>query len=106
MFKSNNNLDFEVADYHLDNDFMCFRVGTCEGLWASTDISYDILAIINNQPGNGHLIDVLQWFEQSCRRDKKAFGILKVWNRRFKKHLIDKHSFIDIGNDNIIKYFK
>lgn len=108
-FKSEHNLAFEVAPYNVQVDFgtewLRFRVGTCNGLWCSTDKSYNILAIINNSPGNGHLKDVLQWFEQSCRRDKRSLKIMEVMNPKFKKHLIEKCGFKDIGNNNVERKF-
>lgn len=85
--------------------FRKFRIGTCEGLWAATETTYDILAITNNVPGNGHFEDVLQWFEHSCRRDKRNLRILEVWNKRLKMHLIRKRGFSAIGKDNVIKMF-
>ncbi|MEA4975701.1 hypothetical protein SDC9_171571 [bioreactor metagenome] len=109
-FRSEHNLPFEVAEYPMNIDpktkWMLFRVGTCEGLWTSTQQSYDILAVTNRIPGNGHFNDVLQWFEQSCRRDKKALRILEVWNSNFKRHLIENRSFRDIGDCNVLKNFK
>lgn len=109
MFVSEHNQIFESAEYHLQIDpehhWMLFRVGTCEGLWCSTKTSYDILAITNKLPGNGHLTDTIQWFEQSCRRDKKSLRIREVWNGGFKKHLIEKRGFKKEGKDDVIKTF-
>lgn len=102
--QTEHNLDFEVAKW-ITPDFMCFRIGTCEGLWAGNDKYYDILAVTNKQPGNGHFNDVLQWFEHSCKRDKKAFRILELWNKDLKKHLLTKRGFSKLGKDNLIKYF-
>lgn len=80
-------------------------MGTCEGVWLSTQVSYDILAVSNNQQGNGHFEDVLQWFEFSCRREGYVLRFLECWNKDFKKHLIEKRGFKDIGNDNVeLKY--
>jgi hypothetical protein len=110
-FQSKHNLPFEIAKWQpfsagpIINDFMRFRVGTCEGLWRSTLDSYDILAITNKIPNNGHFIDVLHWFEYSCRRDKKVLRILEVRNVNLKKHLINKQSFKEIDSDNLEKNF-
>lgn len=108
-FASLHDLMFEAAPYHLqlvdDITWMRFRIGTCEGLWCATGTSYDILAITNNNPGNGHLMDVIQWFEQSCKRDKKNFRVLEVWNNGFKNHLIKKHGFTEYNHDNLFKHF-
>jgi len=103
-FISSHGLDFEVAPGRFE--WSQFRVGTCKGMWRSTDTSYDILAILNEEKGNGHLEDVFEWFENSCKRDNKDLKVLEVWNKDFKKHLIDKRGFIDIGGDNVIKKFR
>lgn len=112
-FETTHKLDFEVAPWEpipgfMNNteNFYRFRVGTCHGLWRSTWISYDILAIDNEEKGNGHFEDVLEWFEQSCRRDKKCLRILEVMNKRFKTHLIEKRGFVDIKLDNVQKLFQ
>jgi len=105
IFKSEHNLVFEVADW-IFPEFKRFRIGTCDGLWRSTDESYDILAVTNNSAGNGHFKDVLQWFEMSCNRDNKSLRVLEVWNDNLKSHLINKQGFQDIGNDNLEKTFK
>ena len=111
-FETKHKLDFEVADwvpimgFLACNNFKRFRVGTCTGLWQSTETSYDILAVENEVKGNGHFEDVLQWFENSCERDHKDFRILEVWNSRLKKHLVKKRGFKVVGkSDNVIKLF-
>jgi len=112
MMVTAHKLDFEVADwvpipgFAACKDFKRFRVGTCHGLWQSTESSYDILAIENDTKGNGHFEDVMQWFEASCERDHKDFKILEVWNAKLKKHLTKKRGFKIIGkSDNVIKRF-
>jgi len=106
-WKSAHNLPFESAQYHLqvdDNyDWQKFRIGTCEGLWCDAGTSYNILAITNSKPGNGHFDDVMQWFERSCRRDKKNFIIMEVWNKSLFRHLINKRGFKIIVDENVIK---
>lgn len=105
--QTKHNLDFEACEWQcmgvIDSDFQKFRIGTCEGLWKATDESYEILAITNNQPGNGHLDDVLQWFEHSCKRDGKSLKILECWNKAFKMHLIRKRGFSAYRIDDVIK---
>mgnify|MGYP006900773195 CR=1 FL=1 len=101
-----HHLDFEVSEW-LFPEFKMFRVGTCYGLWRSTGKTYDILAIDNKEKGNGHLNDVLQWFEYSCRRDNLSLRVLELWNKRFMKHLIEKRGFKRIKkSNNVIKHFK
>ena len=116
-FITKHKLPFESAPWELGDlmlkvgqdkvkpgeEFKLFRIGTCEGTWNSTDDSYQILAIINNKPGNGHFEDVLQWFEYSANRDKRKFRILEVWNEKLKKHLIKKRGFKAVGKDDVEK---
>lgn len=104
-FESTHKLDFEVADWQYDGQYKRFRIGTCDGLWGSIETSYGILAVSNSSPGNGHFTDVLEWFENSCKRDNKSLQILEVWNKRLKKHLIEKCGFVDIGNNHVEKVF-
>jgi len=98
-----HNLDFEVAPYpeniDPDYDWMRFKIGTCTGLWSASEYSYNILAIDNDKPGNGHLKDVFEWFEASCKRDKKKLIVMAIVNAKFKEHLISKRGFMDCGED-------
>jgi hypothetical protein len=107
-----HRLDFEAAPWEpipgfpAAKDFNRFRIGTCEGLWQSTENSYEILAITNSIPGNGHFEDVLQWFEHSCKRDRKHLKILEIMNMRFRKHLITKRGFRPVGMSDVIKKYQ
>src|ERR1044072_3060346 len=89
-FHTVHNLDFMVAPFEYDKEWLRFKVGTCEGLWRASVRYYDILAIDNHKPGNGHLTDVLQWFEYSCRRDGKSLRVMELWNEGFMQNLINK----------------
>jgi len=108
--QTTHKLDFEACPWEsmlgVDKNFTKFRIGTCEGLWQSTPTSYDILAVTNNQKGNGHFTDVIEWFENSCRRDKKSLRVLECWNKALKMHLIRKRGFSPEGKDNVIKHYK
>lgn len=97
-FKSKNGLIFEQATFDYDPNFLKFRIGTCSGLWGVEGKSYVIIAIVNDQPGNGHFEDVLEWFERSCRRDGYSLKIVEFFNDPFKKHLIEKRGFKEIPN--------
>lgn len=108
--ETTHHLDFESCPWEsslgVDENFHRFRIGTCEGLWQSTENSYDILAITNTIPGNGHFEDVLQWFEHSCRRDRKHLKVLEIMNVPFRKHLIVKRGFKPLGLSDVIKKYK
>lgn len=108
-FKTTNNLDFEVAEspYPQLIPHKMFRVGTCEGQWGSTNDSFFIMSIENNQQGNGHLNDVLEWFEYSAKEYNKNLIVLECMNKRFYEHLINKRGFVpmDAKKCNCIKIF-
>lgn len=102
-FKSTHNLPFEAGQWNvgLGDNMAKFRIGTCEGLYCFEKDFYGIIAVVNNTPNNGHFKDVLDWFYNSCKRDKKDLRVLELWNDKFKKHLIEKLGFTDIGNSNV-----
>lgn len=104
-FISEHSLPFEVAPWEHSKEFTRFKIGTCTGIWKTENKSYSILAITNDVKGNGHFDDVLQWFENSCRRDGYSLKFLEVWNPKLKKHLIEKRGFVDIGNFNLEKQY-
>lgn len=102
-----HGLDFLAADSPYGDDHKLFRIGTCDGQWYSLKDSYCILSVINSTPGNGHLDDVFEWFEFSCKRDAKNLIVLECMNERFAMHLIEDRGFVplDDGNYNVIKIF-
>lgn len=100
---SRHRLDFKVAPWKTWSEYLLYRIGTVEGQWTSWDRAYLILSVFNDEPGNGHFEDVLDWFYHSCRRDGKDLIIQQVWNKRFKKHLIEKRGFKPRGKDDVIK---
>jgi hypothetical protein len=106
-FKSTHSLPFEVANWPLaldKNDYKVFRIGTCGGLWKANPTNYEILAVDNKKKHNGHLQDVFDWFENSCKRDKKNLYISEFFNLRFKEYLIRERGFKEFEN-GVIKYF-
>lgn len=112
-FASTHKLPFEAAPWEFndllpvspDSPILRFRIGTCEGIFFSDKESYTIIAIDNKYPGNGHLQDVFDWFENSCKRDKKSLRFVDIINHRFLKHLKEKQSFK--GNSDMLeKKFK
>ncbi len=101
--KTKHNLDFLVAEHKIHG--LMFKIGTCHGQWGHTEDSYYILSIVNNSPGNGHLEDVFQWFENSCKREGVNLLILSCFNEEFYKHLINKKGFVAVDDENVIKIF-
>lgn len=106
-FKSTHNLPFMTApwEYNVCPEIYIerFKVGTCQGIYQISAESYAIIAIDNKQPGNGHLNDVFEWFENGCKRDGKSLKVLELFNERFENHLKTKRGFT--GTYNLEKTF-
>ncbi len=110
-----HKLDFEVSDSPYVKcfpdwaklDHKLFRVGTCDGQWTSTEDSFVIISIANRKPGNGHLNDVFEWFEWSCRTAGKNLLVVELLNDSFYRHLIKKRGFVPLDKEkmNCIKIF-
>ena len=107
-----HNLDFEVARspykaHGFEDGHMMFRVGTCEGQWGSTDDSFYIMSVANDCQGNGHLDDVFEWFEYSCKQHNKNLLVLECMNKAFYEHLLSKRGFAPLDKEkmNCIKIF-
>lgn len=102
-FRTSHNLKFEVAPFY--ERIFRYRVGTCHGQWFTTENAYHILSVMNENPGNGHLDDVFEWFENSCRRDRRNLIVMEFFNKKFKSHCINKRGFRPIpDSDDLIKH--
>lgn len=104
MFQSTHKLEFLSGPWPLDPEWFIFHIGTCHGQWRSTPTAYEILSIVNYEPGNGHLGDVLEWFENSCKRDHRDLRVLHFENDFFRDHMIEKRgfrpmTFLEAGGD-------
>lgn len=106
-FKSTHGLPFLSAKWvnpANDEGWLIFKIGTVNGQWRATPDSYEILSVINDEPGNGHFQDVFDWFENSCKRDKKDLKILECWNAKLATHLKTKRGFQHVfGTNNVVK---
>jgi len=112
VFESTHKLIFELCGWPYGTpvhaaSYWAFRVGTCRGLYTASKEEYQIIAIENDRMGNGHLTDVLEWFDNSCRRDGKSLRVCAIWNKKFKKHLLKKRGFVQAADeaDDVIKRF-
>ncbi len=121
MFESTHKLKFTVnpqkkytalkiifdqllSDFKPIENYKQFHVGTVHGLFAQEEKKIKILAIMNDEPGNGHFEDTMQWFEHMATQDKCPILMQEVWNEALEKHLIKKRDYkrIKVG---LIKYF-
>lgn len=100
-----HQLEFYARPWHRDESYTDFKCGTVFGLYKYEGTSIVIVALKNDFPGNGHLDDVMQWFENSCTRDKKNLKVVDILNKRFYDHLIKKRGFLKVAkySDQVIK---
>lgn len=82
-----------------------YRVGTCKGLYRSRGTAYEILAVANEQPGNGHVEAMLAWFIKSCKRDKFNLVVRDVVNKKLVAKLA-RLGFTCYAGDNYVKRYK
>lgn len=108
-FKSTHNLTFETEAYPIQFDddltWIQFQMGSCKGLYCENTDAYDLLVVVNDNPGNGHFNDVLEYLEYCCKRNNKKLRLREVWNHSLKWYMITKRGFVVEYEDDIIKTF-
>lgn len=110
---TNQRPDFLSASWELNPAWSRFRVGTCRGLWRAAGDAYMILAIKNDEPGNGDFKHTLSWFYDSCSRDNRNLLILEVGGLQelglstdWLKGYLKKEGFEEMeGSEHMIKRF-
>ena len=104
--KTTHDLDFEACPWPRDKSIMLFKIGSCHGQYVFSDMGLEIISIINNTPGNGHLNDVFEWFEYAAKAQGLKLIIREFFNARFKMHCILKRGYSDIaGMNSVMKDF-
>lgn len=86
---------FESQDYPWRMGFFKFRVGTCEGLYRYNPIihAFEILAVVNNQKGNGHFAQAMKYFETSAIREGARIRLCEVFNPWLYYVSVRKHGY-------------
>jgi len=108
-----HDLPFLCVEWPLDGlwgpklGLIAWKVGTVHGLYYCSEQTYQIIAVINDIPNNGHLDDAFEWFEQSCKRDGRRLEITEFLNPSFAEHLIKKRGFkwLDDKKRTVVKDF-
>lgn len=92
-------LKFKSRNYAMiDNvQVMEFHMGTCAGLWASKNTMLSIIAITNDEKGNGHFDIVMKHFEKMAAEKEQNLFVKEIWNNDLKKHLIHKKCFVEVS---------
>ena len=88
-----------------DTRYKQFKIGSVHGLFAKIDKQYRILAILNDNPGNGHFGDTMEWFVHLCKKNKCDLLFLELMNEDFEKHLMTKYHF-EKTPQGLIKHLK
>jgi len=99
------SLPFQSRPWHRDPTWNDAHVGTVCIQWRCTPEAYEILCIVNGEPGNGHFQQAMLWFEQSCIRNNRYLRIREVWNKTLAMKLV-KHGFTYAQGDDMVKRFK
>jgi hypothetical protein len=81
-----------------------YRVGTCTGAYRATKEAYEILAITNDKPGNGHVEAALAWFYKSCKAQKRVLIVKEVMEKKLEQKLIKYGFTCKSGNDYIKRF--
>lgn len=105
VIRTTHNLDFEACPWPRDPSITAWRVGTCNGVYQFEKGILCLISIHNDQPGNGHLEDAFQWFEDTVKnRGNGVIIIMEFMNERFKTHCIEKRGYVPIpGTNNAMK---
>lgn len=107
-FKSSHKLKFFTAPHIVGgapSGMEKFEIGTVHGLWVQSRMSIDIFACINDEPGNGHMDDVFEWFFEIAKEGALAVRIVNVSAVKFRNDLIEKWGFTPTDTfDTLVKF--
>lgn len=83
-----------------------YKVGTVTGQYYinENDKEMTILSVFNHSEGNGHVRDVFEWFENTCKEYKYNLVVTELMNNDFRDMLM-KNGFFIKTHDSVIKYF-
>ena len=107
-FKSKNGLKFKTASHIIGgapSGLEKFKVGSVHGLWRQGETVIEIWAIINDEPGNGHMDDAIEWFVEIARLSGVILRVVEISSVTFRNQLIDKWGFSTTDvQSQLIKY--
>ena len=111
-FKSTNNLEFLHRPWLIANVLLPeskvyeYKIGTVRGLYRFDDKNKYLIinSVINDNPGNGHFKDLIEWFEFSCRNCKYDLVFEEILNSRLKD-ILTHYGFEILDNNKMIKKY-
>ncbi len=91
--------EFRAAPWHLaqvmGDDLVNFTFGTCDGLMRVLDGTLGLIAINNDEKGNGHFKQFMEFFEELAAAMYLGTSVLEIENKRLYKHLVEKWGYTD-----------
>lgn len=106
-FRTTHNLKISIAPQTFagrPTGNTLYKIGTCHGFYRSTNLSVDIIAMVNDEPGNGHFDDVLQWFTEIARLEGKLLRVVEIMNPEIATRLIQFYGFHAIDAKTVVKH--
>lgn len=83
-----------------------FICGTVDGIFTVERDRIVMIGIGNMDPGNGHVVDVFQWFDRAAKELKKDFWVVEIINAGFHRCLVERHGFQIATNKSVYKIFR
>ena len=107
-FKSTHHLKFKTGPHIVEgapSGLEKFKIGSVHGLWREGETVIEIWAIINDEPGNGHMDDAIEWFVEIARLSSVILRVVEISSVTFRNQLIDKWGFATTDvQSQLIKY--
>lgn len=107
-FRSTHGLKFKTMPHIIAGAFTGaerFEIGTVHGIWNVSTFSVDVFACINDEPGNGHMDDVFEWFFSIATERGLPVRVTNVSSEDFRQQLIDKWLFVPTkDHDTLIRF--
>lgn len=79
-----------------------YRFGTLRGIWRETPGFLDIVALVNDEPGNGQFAKFVAYFQRRARACRKGLRFMEVLNERLAKHL-SARGWERVGRNMVLK---
>lgn len=96
--------EFRAAPWHFaqqfGDDLVNFTFGTCDGLMRVLEGNLALIAIQNDEKGNGHFKEFMEFFEALAAAMYLGTSVLEIENKRLYKHLVDKLGYTEYQAPN------
>lgn len=89
--------ELELRDFKFMEDAKIFQVGTVHGLLMLEGNAVQIIAIINERPGNGNFKHAMSMIEKMANKQNKSTQVVAIVNEGLRKHLVTKCGYTDHG---------